>query len=200
MPIVAPYLPYNRLRSIANGFLEQCHKSGEIPVPIESIIEFSFGLDIVPVPGLLKEFDVDAFITNDLTEIRVDQFIQRNRPARYRFSLAHEIAHVVIHQDVFKELRFSTITEWKAIITSIPEQQYFYIEWQAYSLAGLILVPPKPLADVFETKAKEAKASGVDLQDLDVQGRKIVQSHIGKYFDVSGQVVAKRMTFDKLWS
>src|SRR5260370_39215703 len=109
MPIVAPFLPYDKLRGIAAAFLEQHHKEGTIPIPIEKIAEFRFNLDIVPVPGLQDEFDVDAYITSDLTEIRVDQFIQENRPTRYRFSLAHELAHVLIHQDIFKALAFSTI-------------------------------------------------------------------------------------------
>ena len=102
MAIAAPFLPYDKLRIVATNFLSQHHASGEIPIPIEKIVEFKLQLDIVPVPGLQDEFDVDAFLTNDLTEIRVDQFIQRQRPARYRFSLAHEVAHLLIHQDIFK--------------------------------------------------------------------------------------------------
>lgn len=167
MPVKAPYLPPDKLRSIAAAFLAEHHKEGTIPVPIEKIIEFRFQLDIVPVPGLQAEFDVDAFITSDLSEIRVDQFIQECRPARYRFSLAHELAHILIHQDVFKELKFSTIAEWKAVMQSIPEDEYGWIEWQAYCLGGLILVPETLLRDLFETKSEEASRAGIDLQDAD---------------------------------
>src|SRR5271155_3958453 len=116
MAVVAPYLPYGKLRTEAANFLARYHSSGELPIPIEKIVEFKLGLDIVPVPGLQDEFDIDAFITSDLTEIRVDRFIQEHRPARYRFSLAHEVAHLVIHQEVFKELAFSTISEWKDVM------------------------------------------------------------------------------------
>jgi hypothetical protein len=155
MAIVAPFLPYDALRKIANRFLMEHHPSGEIPIPIEEIVEFELELDIVPVPGLQDEFDIEAFITSDLTEIRVDQFIQSKRPARYRFSLAHEVAHFLVHQDIFKELRkFSTIAEWKDVITTIPEEPYSWIEWQAYALAGLILVPSITLKDLFEDSSK----------------------------------------------
>jgi hypothetical protein len=54
MAIVAPYLPYDRLREIAKDFLHQYHPAGDIPIPIEKIIEFRFGLDIVPVPGVCR--------------------------------------------------------------------------------------------------------------------------------------------------
>ena len=51
MALVAPFLPYDRLRVVAESFLNQHHSSGEIPVPIEKIVEFRLHLDIVPVPG-----------------------------------------------------------------------------------------------------------------------------------------------------
>jgi Zn-dependent peptidase ImmA (M78 family) len=175
------------------------HPSGELPVPIERIIEFQLGLDIVPVPGLQDQYDVDAYITSDLTEIRVDRFIYAHRPTRYRFSLAHEMAHLLIHKDVFKELKFSTIKEWKEAISGIPEEQYGWIEWQAYALGGLILVPARPLADLFDTKLKEAGKVGVDLHGVDENARRVVESHIGRYFDVSAEVIAKRMKKDRLW-
>lgn len=199
MPIVAPRLTYDRLRRIAADFLTEHHAAGTIPIPIERIAELRFQLDIVPVPGLQDEFDVDAFVTSDLREIRVDQFIQENRPARYRFSLAHELAHIVIHQDILKALKFSTIKQWKEAMRSIPEDQYTWIEWQAYCLGGLILVPEIPLKDLFETKCEEAQKAGIDLQDADDEMRHIVESHIGRYFEVSAEVVSRRMKYDKLW-
>ena len=199
MAIVAPYLPYDKLRAVAAEFHKQQHPSGEMPIPIEKIIEFRFQLDIVPIPGLQDEFDVDAYLTSDLREIRVDRFIQANRPARYRFSLAHELSHLLIHQDVFKELKFTSIKEWKAAILSIPEDEYGWIENQAYSLGGLILVPPQPLKDLFQTKCAEAKRAGVELQGADDRVRKIVHSNMARFFDVSADVISRRMNYDKLW-
>ena len=199
MAVVAPFLPYDKLREVAADFLCQHHPSGEIPIPIESIIEFRFKLDIVPVPGLMDEFDVDAFITSDLSEIRVDRFIQASRSARYRFSLAHELAHLLIHKEVFRELKFTSVKEWKTAMGSIAEDQYEWIEYQAYSLGGLILVPSVPLKSVFEEKCREAKRAGLDLHDIDTSMRKTVESHIGRYFEVSGEAIARRMKYDKLW-
>jgi hypothetical protein len=89
MAVVAPYLPYDKLRVVAADFHEQHHPSGEIPIPIERIIEFRFQLDIVPVPGIQDEFDVDAYITSDLREIRVDRFIQAVTVHRARVTKDH---------------------------------------------------------------------------------------------------------------
>jgi hypothetical protein len=198
-PITAPRLTASRLRQISESFLKEHYPGGEIPIPIERIVEFRLGLDIVPVPGLLDEFDVDAFITSDLTEIRVDQFIQERRPNRYRFSLAHEVSHLLVHRDVFAQLKFTTIQEWKASICSIPEDQYGFIEWQAYELAGLVLVPAIPLRDVFQDNIKTAEKAGLDLASIDEDARRIVESNIGRFFQVSADVIRKRMQRDKLW-
>jgi hypothetical protein len=199
MAIVAPFLPYDKLRHEATKFLALHHPSGELPIPIERIIEFKLHMDIVPMPGLQDGFDVDAFITSDFTEIRVDQFIQENRPTRYRFSLAHEVSHLIIHGEIFKQLAFSTIAEWKDVMGSIPEEAYSWIEWQAYALAGLILVPDHPLHDLFDAKIEEARKAGVDLQEMDDDARRIVEGHLGRYFEVSAEVINKRMKKDGLW-
>jgi len=199
MAIVAPYLPHEKLRVVADEFLGKHHPSGELPVPIERIVEFKLGLDIVPVPGLKNQYDVDAFLTSDSTQIRVDGFIQAKHDSRYRFSLAHEVAHYLVHQDVFKQLKFSSIKEYKEVILAIPQEEYQWIEYQAYALGGLILVPIKPLSDLFETKTAEAKKAGVDLQTIDERARKIVESNMGRYFGVSAEVIKRRMKKEKMW-
>jgi hypothetical protein len=199
MAISAPYLPYEELRRRADEFLRKHHPSGILPVPIERIIEFDFKLDIVPMPGLLDNFEVDAFITSDLSEIRVDRFIQEKRPKRYRFSLAHELAHLLVHRDVFRELTFSTIEEWKEVLQSIPEYDYRWIEQHAYNLAGLILVPAKPLKDRFEDCVAAAAKAGIEWSTLDDRMQRPILDNIGRTpFDVSADVIKKRLKFDKL--
>jgi hypothetical protein len=198
MAIVAPFLPYEKLRHVADEFLAQFHHAGTLPIPIERIIEYDFGLDIVPVPGLQDEFDVDAFITSDLTEIRVDRYIQERVPTRYRFSLAHELSHVLVHKDVFKELKFSTIAEWKQVLTGIPEDTYGWIEHHAYCLAGLILVPAIPLKDRFDDCVAKAAAAGVYWNELDVKSRRPIIDAVARTFQVSLDVVTRRIKYDKL--
>ena len=80
MAFKALFLRYDDLRNRAEEFLAIYNPDRTIPVPIEEIIEFQFGMDIVPMP-------VVAYLSQDLKEIRVDEFVQRNRPSRYRLSL-----------------------------------------------------------------------------------------------------------------
>ncbi len=53
----------------AEEFLKKYHPSLSIPVPIEEIIEFQFHIDIVPLHGLHRAFEIDGFTSNDLTTI-----------------------------------------------------------------------------------------------------------------------------------
>ena len=54
-----------------------------------------------------------AYITHDRKEIRVDQYVLESRENRYRFSLAHEVGHLVLHPDLFEYLHFDNIAAWK---------------------------------------------------------------------------------------
>jgi hypothetical protein len=146
----APYFRDDHLRSQAEAFLARYHPTHSIPVPIEQIVDVSLGIDIVPMPGLQNLIDTVACLSQDMKTIYVDDFIYNKRPNRFRFSLAHEIGHCVLHADIFHQLSFDTIDEWKSIITNeIPEKEYGFIEYHANAFAGLILVPSDKLKDVF---------------------------------------------------
>ena len=110
-PLAPPFLSYRDLRRRAGDFLRTCHPAGTIPVPIEEIVEFRFRIDIIPVPGLQDAFEVDGFISSDLKSITVDTSMQKRRPGRYRFTLAHELAHAVLHRRIFLANRFRRVED-----------------------------------------------------------------------------------------
>lgn len=188
-----------KLRQVAEEFLGTYNRSGRIPVPIEDIVEFGFNIDIVPTPGLHGHFDIDSYPSSDLTEFHVDEYVYRRQECRYRFSLAHELSHLLVHRDIFSQLTFSTIQEWKAVACSIPEDQYSWIEWQAYTLAGLILVPREPLIATFVEVAARAESAGIVVSIASDETRKIMESHIAKHFNVNRPVIQRRIKADALW-
>ncbi len=196
MTIKAPYLPYDKLREVADEFLRQYNPSGTIPVPIEAIVEFDFKMDTILFPGLLDVYEIDSWLSNDLTTIYIDEFVFKRRPTRYRFSLAHELSHKLIHANLFREVSFTTFAEWNRVMATIPAREYGFIESQAYSLAGLILVPSIPLAAAYRMADESAAAAGISLCDMDADAAKIVAASIAREFDVSGEVIRKRLRFD----
>lgn len=201
MVFEAPDLRYGRLRDQAETFLRQYHANRSIPVPIDTIVERDFQIDIVPIPGLQEAFDTVAFITRDLTEIRVDEYVFRSRLNRYRFSIAHELGHRILHADLFRQLSFDDIEGWKDVVTNaIPEDQYGYVEFHANAFAGLVLVPEAELKQVFSQIVERAEAAGLDLADAGAGARDTIEEYVAREFIVSPAVAHRRIEYDKLWA
>jgi len=199
MAFKAPFFSYEDLRRIAESFLTQYLPGREIPVPIERIIDLQLGMDIVPMPGL-GNFDTVAFLSHDLNEICIDEFVCNHRPNRYRFSLAHELGHRMLHAETFRQFKFSNLESWKHIVTEvIPLDQYRYLEWHANSFAGLILVPDAELRQKFFDDVEKGQQSEIDFDEPATGAREVVEDHLADIFEVSSEVIHKRIEFDKLW-
>lgn len=198
MAIKAPYLPYDALRDKAVDFLATHHPSGDVPVPIVEIVDFQLQMDIVGIPGLQDSLEIDSCISSDLATIYIDEFVLNKRPARYRFSVAHELSHRLIHGEIFQQLSFHSLKTFKLAINSIDPKEYGWLELQAYNLAGLILVPSSKLDAAFRTCEDEAAKAGISFQDADAEAADIVCANIGRDFAVSGAVVRKRLRLDGL--
>jgi hypothetical protein len=182
---------------VAEGFLATHHSHGGLPIPIEEIIEFKLGLDIVPVPGLMSDLDVDAFITSDLKEIRVDEYIQEKVLTRYRASLAHEVSHLLIHSDFFRVLQFTNIAEWKQVLASLPKAEIDRLEDQAKLLGALILVPPAALRIEFDSACAKLPGS-MNLEKLSEDAKKVFAGGVAKPFEVSPALAFRRLRQDRL--
>ena len=98
------YLEDEEIAKHADGFLQKYHKSKSTPVPIEEIIDLDFNIDIIPLPGVQDLCDVEGFISPDFKAIYVDKYVYDNRPYRFRFTLAHEIGHLIIHKEKLSQI------------------------------------------------------------------------------------------------
>jgi hypothetical protein len=194
-----PVLSYEALRRRAADFLRTHHPAGTIPIPIEEIVELRYSIDIIPVPGLHEAFEVDGFISGDLKAITVDAFMYEHRPGRYHFTLAHELGHAVLHRRVFQEHKIRHVEEWKRFQREMDEEDRRWLEWQAYAFAGLILVPPEPLRTEYQKAARAAARVGLSLQKAGEVARSYVADWLARRFDVSPQVIERRLDKDGLW-
>jgi hypothetical protein len=156
-------------------------------------------MDIVPMPGLRVGFEIDAYLTCDLSEIRVDQAVWESRQNRYRFSLAHELAHRILHADVFRQLSFASVAEWREARNQIPEREYRFIEWHANAFAGFALVPPDKLAEQFKLGEENLKSVGISIADAGPVAWDWLVGWLADRFGVSQQVIERRGPSDGLW-
>ncbi|MBI3331200.1 MAG: ImmA/IrrE family metallo-endopeptidase [Candidatus Omnitrophica bacterium] len=191
-----PYLSYEDIRRYAEAFLDQHHPDRSPPIPIEDIIEFKLGLDIVPLPGIEDAYGIVGFTSSDLREISVDDYVYTHQEGRYRFTLTHEVGHTVLHAEVFRAHRFRSTTEWKQFIQSVPELEYSWLEWQASSFSGLVLVPRAALERELKQAIKQVKAQGV-AQATDF-ANDLLADLVARRFVVSADVIRTRLHYDQI--
>lgn len=193
------YLSYNQLREAAEDFLNQYHDERTIPVPIEEIVEFDLNISVVAIEGLRQQLGVDAFLTNDVGRIFMDQWVMMSAPERYRFSLAHEVAHYWIHSDLYEASTIGSVKEWTDVQAAIGEEGYKWFERQANSLAGLILVPQAELRSAFQNVQQLMRALGVDVKKVDHHPvrQHVIRSLAGQ-FKVGEQTMGIRLEKDGL--
>jgi len=150
-------------------------------------------------PGLHSVFEVDEFLPTDLRSITVDASVYEGRPARYRFTLAHELAHALLHRRIYREHRFRTIEEFTRFQEDLDEEDRGWLEWQAYALAGLILVPAELLRQGFQRAVRRASQAGLSVRRLGEVALAYIAADLGKRFGVSAEVIEKRLRKDRLW-
>jgi Zn-dependent peptidase ImmA (M78 family) len=138
----------------------------------------------------------------DLKSILVDKrgFMNPRLEYRLRFSVAHEIGHLILHRDIYGGLKHASAREWFDYISAIPEVEYGWVEWQAYEFAGRLLVPPEPLRESFQAAIQSAQVAGyADWLAADEAALDYIASRIAPKFGVSMEVIAKRLRTGKLW-
>jgi len=192
------------IASVADSFLKE-NSVESIPVNIERIIEFNYRMDIVPIPGMLDLAETDGLCSSDCTKIYVDDFIYHKRYFRYRFTLAHELGHRVLHKCYFDKLRFSSVTQWISMIEQIDTWDCDKMEYQAYMFGGMILVPTEILRIEFKKQLRlikshidQAKLNGIRREDYLPIMLDAIANELSPKFEVSRGVLSRRIRNDCL--
>ena len=77
---------------------------------------------------------------------------------RRRFSIAHELAHVILHDDRDREFTF---TEFRAPLDSYPDTQELYKEVQANMLGAALLMPQSQVTQFWRKRQDVDDLAGV---------------------------------------
>ncbi|PHS00447.1 MAG: hypothetical protein COA78_23975 [Blastopirellula sp.] len=191
--IDVPFLSYQELKARAEAVLNESSFSDQFPVEIELILEKDYGMDIIPIPGLQTAFQIDAFISKDMNAVTVDENVYSNRINRYRFTLAHELGHRVLHQEILASSTFESAEEWKHYVTMIPEKKYGILEYQANTFANALLVAQEQLEDRFQEAIDKVKIAGLDPKSYPGECLDYISTDLGKQFQVSAQSIEIRL-------
>lgn len=176
----------------ANEFLQKYNPSGALPIPIEEIIELQMHIALVVVPGIKELLGIDAFINSDFSQITIDEYAYENYAERTKFSIAHEIGHSIMHVEWFKNHGPKNLDDYLTFHERISPETYKYLEIQANTFAGLILVPTIPLASLLKAKL------GHDPSNEDLSVLLPIFQELLDVFQVSGEMLLIRMQKEKL--
>ncbi|MCF8226580.1 MAG: ImmA/IrrE family metallo-endopeptidase [Bacteroidales bacterium] len=194
-------LTWDRIRRIVEEFRnEYIDPVDTIPVPIHKIIEFKLGLEIQPIYGLKDKVDKEGFLQSNLTTISVDSktYLDDRYKFRLNFTLAHEIGHLILHAEQYKNINFASEKEFIEFQQSVDEESLEWFEKQANEFAGRLLVPIDNLRKLVAAEKNHCKQfteklkNGVEeLSDKEIESFVIdaLASRIYKKFEVSKDVV-----------
>ena len=115
-----------------------------IPVPIEEIVEIDLEITPWPIDQLLKEVDIDGFLSKDLKYIFVDKdvYMDPRWANRLRFTYAHEIGHLILHKEEIESCEFRTENDWKRFREDMSEDDLYWFEQQSScKFIGLLFKP-----------------------------------------------------------
>ena len=187
MSLLIQRLSYQKIGQIANEFLVKYHPSLSLPIPIEEITEKKLGLKIFQEMNLKKDYDVDGFLTSDLTAIFIDFDLYMKYENRTRFTIGHEIGHLILHGQLFKRLNINSINDLNDFVEKITDEEYGWLEYQAYSFASHLLVPKDLL--LAEIKKKIGKTPQLESPEVLAP----IAQDLLEIFQVSGDVMLRRL-------
>ena len=101
--IWTPGYSFMDIKDIVDEYRRQYPMLQTIPVDIEAFLEFDLKINIEPSADLKNRVQAEAMISLDFSTIYVDKeaFCNEKLWNRLRFSLAHELGHLVLHKDFF---------------------------------------------------------------------------------------------------
>jgi hypothetical protein len=197
-----PVLSWREIAAAARAFAEE-HSLAARPYPldVEEIAECDLGMEIRLATGVLEEFGSPAQIApgDDHPIITVDADQYRQHTSFYRYSVAHEIGHYVLHRDwLVKVWRLITSVEsWKKVIVARSEDDYQWIEAQAEEFASYLLAPEV----VFEPFLMD-QLSLLDKIDASLSSEDVLPylaNPVGEHFAMSNSAAQARIRKSKQW-
>ncbi len=197
-----PVLTWQQIASKAKEFADEHNLSGrDVPLDIEEIAEFDLGLEIRVADGILEECGTPAQIGpgNGQPIITVDADQWKQQTSFYRYSVAHEIGHYVLHRGWLEKVwqLIDSIDSWKQVIASLSDSDYGWIEGQAEEFASYLLAPE----DIFEPFLEEQLSKLSDIRES-IQAEDVLPylaNPVGSYFGMSNSAAQARIRKSAQW-
>jgi hypothetical protein len=200
-------LTNKEIHRAAHEFLRQNWEGGGIPVDIELLVEKQ-DYFIIPLPGLRSLLGIDACSRISTKEIYVDGDFYSNPKLvnRFRFTLAHELGHFILHETEYLGIECAKIrngVEWARLVRDTMLMNV-RLESEADEFAGELLVARGELAPLLPNAISEAKQQAQHYRwDFDSLSSDTVRAMLGwniaPRFGVTNTVVEIRIRKHSLY-
>jgi hypothetical protein len=178
--------------------------SQDLPVDVFTLAEITLRLDVAPFNDLFSKHCIDAAIMLDFSGIYVDAeayILWERGPVwkqkRLRFSVAHELGHFALHQEIASKLKFNSLEEFRQWTRTNNGQKYS-LEQAANEFAGRLLVPLDRLSSFFDGFAARFDKEFPEWHANDGMRRMFSASASDK-FGVNADVIEIRLDRESLW-
>lgn len=178
--------PLWQLEIIAQDALKGSeHCIQEYRVDIEKLIETKYGIIIDVHFNLQQKYGVMAYMLTHGDRLFIDEKLidDLRLVKRYRFTLAEELAHFIIHKEVYKDCK--SLDERIEKESLLSRQEQWFLETNAKALASAILMPKA----IIESRIEQI-FSAVSSEPNHTQAILNILAHD---FDVNPQAVKRRL-------
>lgn len=193
IPAKLPTFTAEELEGKAAKFLNDAFPQGiQIPVDVELLLETRDGVDFDLWPKLEANHKVAGAVIKDVNRDRliiyVDEDIADNASRRnfYRMTVAEELAHIVLHEPVIKEV--ATPKDFHRLQ---QHKDWYLAERNAKRFAAALLMPSDALLResnrIYGELVRKAGYGNVEVI------KKYLCSHAASLFDVSVQAMSYRL-------
>ena len=180
---------------LCEGFRKSHCAGYPFPLEIDRIVEEELSLELIPVSGL-RAARVSAFLKSDFSGIVVDltEFLEDRYQARMRFSIAHEVGHYIMHQELYKQFRIGSIKDYIDFVLSMNEGAYRSVEFQANWFAAVLLTPRAALVTEFaRAKVESKRMIPADYQNDPELSLLWIAPTVARKFGVSDEMIERRI-------
>lgn len=141
-PGTYPQYQISELERIARRLLEERFSEGvSIPVDIDYLAETEPGVSLDIMPGLRHTFGIAGAVVVHPEERRftilIDQSVADGNAAFYRFTVAEEFSHLILHRAILEQIK----TVEDAARLHVSPAYYDHLDRNAKWLASALLMP-----------------------------------------------------------
>lgn len=164
------------------------------PVAIEEMAEFDLHLRLEPRVGLHADKGIHGAVSYDLSTIYIEHSIWVQERA-WRLAVAHEVAHIILHDEFIRSLEGPDENSLKAEVIGISTADNDVLEHEAEAFVDAIMVPEESLKRFHSEELAKLEPLGRSISELSPSSKQALAGRMARSLDVPTAMVERRLEF-----